>query len=62
MKRIAAFLLCGALLAGFFCGCSDTGAYVPTGDGLSADGTIATATTQPQQEQQRRKYRQRQKE
>ena len=50
MKRIAAFLLCGALLAGFFCGCSDTGAYVPTGDGLSSD--TPTVPSSPVTEQQ----------
>ena len=49
MKRIAAFLLCGALLAGIFCGCSDNGAYIPTGDGLSSDD--ATVPSSPVTEQ-----------
>ena len=49
MKKLLCLLLCACLLTG----CAVTpGAYTPTGDGLSADGTIATAPTQPQQEQQ----------
>ena len=49
MKRIAAILLLVAMMAGIFCGCSDSGAYIPTGDGLSSDD--ATVPTSPVTEQ-----------